>query len=147
MQKQRLKRRAEASTPAEEGTLRWQFMQYAAYGHTHGEKAAGLDGSQWVKYLKDVEVISRKFTTTEADLAFKRHLIRGDRRLPFTAFRTALAEIATKLYPKLDEAASFAALEDRVLGYGGPKPRGTKADDVRLSKTTIGHTKRGKHPR
>jgi len=135
------RRMEESKADVEEGSLQWQFRQYAQLGRTHADGADELDNSQWVKYLKDTGVIGKKFTTTDADLAFTRHVMHGARRIGFAEFQEALQEAAVKLFPKLDEGAAFSALEDKVLRAGGPKLTGTKADDVRLNKTEIGHVR------
>lgn len=121
------------TTTIEEGTLQALFRDFVRHGRTHGDDAIEMDGSQYVKCLRDTGVIGAKFSATDADLAFAKHVAHGARRIDFEAFTNSLFDAAVRIHPSMSEAAAYTALTDEMLKHNAPVLRATEAEDVSLS--------------
>jgi len=86
-----------------------------------------MDNKSMVKMFKDVGIIDKRFTTTDADLIFSKVCPKGQRRITVNDFKRALSLIADKKGVGSDE------IEDIVAGSHGPVLHATKADDVKFA--------------
>ena len=114
--------------PHEDG-LESAFVKFCTYGgaRERGSARHHMDGAHWAKFCKDVKLIDRrKFTTTDADLAFAAVKKRGERKINFREFEQALGIVAKKLYPKATPAHALSSVVDTIIASRGPKSHCTK---------------------
>ncbi|EDQ91845.1 uncharacterized protein MONBRDRAFT_3203, partial [Monosiga brevicollis MX1] len=81
-----------------------------------------LDSAKFTKLCKETKLISKSLTTTDADLIFTRVKAKGQRKIGFAEFRSALEEVAKKT------GQDVSAVEAKVTRAGGPQSSGTQAD-------------------
>merc|ERR1712232_1070879 len=106
---------------------------FVSYAGPH----ADMDGKTFVKLCKDCKLLnilgsSKKFTQTDADLAFAKVVAKGQRRICFQQFEALLAAVADARGMTHDEVQA-------LVGHSsGPVLLGTKTDAVRFhdDKTT-----------
>eukprot|EP00933_Yihiella_yeosuensis_P037757 TRINITY_DN31751_c0_g1_i1.p1 TRINITY_DN31751_c0_g1~~TRINITY_DN31751_c0_g1_i1.p1 ORF type:complete len:398 (+),score=71.08 TRINITY_DN31751_c0_g1_i1:95-1288(+) len=96
------------------------FQSYCASGSSE------IDGRSFSKLCKDVGLIDRKFSGTDADLVFTKAAQKGQRRLSFADFEVALVLLAERSGRKEQEVFEI------VRDAGGPSLKGTKAEAVRF---------------
>jgi hypothetical protein len=91
-----------------------------------------MDGKSFAKLTKDCNLLDKKLTATDVDLAFAKIKDKTARKINFDQFKKGLAEFATK------KGVTVADVEAAILQAGGPKFTGTKADFVKFhdDKTT-----------
>ena len=91
-----------------------------------------MDGKSFAKLTKDCNLLDKKLTATDVDLAFAKIKDKTARKITFDQFKKGLAEFATK------KGVTVADVEAQILQAGGPKFTGTKADFVKFhdDKTT-----------
>lgn len=85
-----------------------------------------MDGKSFVKLCKDTGLLDKKFTTTDADLAFAKVCEKGARRIFFEHFERAMEIVAVK------KGTTASAVMEKVASGGGPVLTGTTADAVRF---------------
>merc|ERR1719221_2448502 len=85
-----------------------------------------MDQKSFVKLCKDVKLVDKGFTTTDADLIFAKVVTKGQRRIDFGQFSAALDQVAAK------KGISAEATRDAVCRAGGPTLNGTVADHVKF---------------
>jgi len=107
-----------------EKDLKRTFGEFASYGTRTA--ATDMDGSKFFKLLKDSRLLSRNFTSTEADIIFSKVKAKGSRRINFGQFVTALAAAAEARNIPLAEAVK------KVISSGGPATTGTRANYVKF---------------
>ena len=85
------------------------FHYYANYGRTASMRVETIDNGMFAKFLRDCPgMIGADFEMTRADLCFIRCRPKGERRLPFRAFRKCLRLCAVeKMQHKLDSDAAY----------------------------------------
>merc|ERR1711953_1251866 len=86
----------------------------------------GMDGKSFVKLCKDCDLIDKSFTVTDADLAFTKVVVKGQRRIAFSQFENLLQLIADK------KGIDCEQLQANVAQSEGPLMNGTRADIVRF---------------
>jgi len=84
------------------------------------------DGREFAKLCKDTNLYDKKFTATDADLVFSKVVPRGQRRMDYTMFQDAVAQIAKK------KGTTTAMVQEQIMAAGGPSFQGTQADSVRF---------------
>jgi len=85
-----------------------------------------MDGKTFVKLCKDCKLLNKKFTQTDADLAFAKVVAKGQRRICFQQFEALLAAVADARGMTHDEVQA-------LVGHSsGPVLLGTKTDAVRF---------------
>ncbi|CAK0864434.1 unnamed protein product [Prorocentrum cordatum] len=85
-----------------------------------------MDQKSFVKLCKDVKLVDKSFTTTDADLIFTKVVTKGQRRIDFGHFSAALDQVAAK------KGTSAEAIRDAICSAGGPTLNGTVADHVKF---------------
>ena len=85
------------------------FHYYANYGRTASMRVETIDNGMFAKFMRDCPgMIGADFEMTRADLCFIRCRPKGERRLPFRAFRKCLRLCAVeKMQNKLDSDAAY----------------------------------------
>lgn len=103
----------------EHANLEAVFRNFAGGSHE-------MDGRQFAKLTKDANLVDKKFTSTDVDLIFAKVKDKSARKISFSQFESALAQIATKKGVSKDNVA------ESLLKCGGPVLHGTKADFVKF---------------
>jgi hypothetical protein len=85
-----------------------------------------MDGKTFVKLCKDCKLLNKKFTQTDADLAFAKVVAKGQRRICFEQFEALLAVVADARGTTPDEVHAL------VGQSSGPVLLGTRMDAVRF---------------
>ena len=86
-----------------------------------------MDGKSFVKLLRDSKLLDHKsFTSVDADLTFATVKPRGDRRIDFAQFTTALTLCARK------KGCSVESVAEQVQIVAGPVFHGTEAEATRF---------------
>ena len=89
--------------------------------------APDMEGKSFTKLLKDIGAIDgKKVTPTDSDLIFAKAVTKGQRRLNFAQFETALQYVADK------KGVDVVGIRDLVENSGGPKLAGTTPEAVRF---------------
>eukprot|EP00928_Gymnodinium_smaydae_P063481 TRINITY_DN4703_c0_g2_i2.p1 TRINITY_DN4703_c0_g2~~TRINITY_DN4703_c0_g2_i2.p1 ORF type:complete len:413 (-),score=101.92 TRINITY_DN4703_c0_g2_i2:42-1241(-) len=99
------------------GSLQDAFDKYCAGHHD-------MDGKSFAKLCKDVGLLDKKFTATDADLVFAKVVPKGARRIDIAQFRQGLKLVAEK--------KGVPDVEAAVAKCTGPVLHGTEADAVRF---------------
>jgi len=87
---------------------------------------ADMDNKQFIKFCKDTHLVDKKLTSTDVDLIFTKVVSKGQRRIGFEQFSSALQLIAEK------KGATPEKIYQTVLGAGGPVLHGTVAESVKF---------------
>merc|ERR1711957_740677 len=85
-----------------------------------------MDGRAFQKLCRDCALVDRKFTSTDADLLFKKVVQKGQRRLSLKEFEQALYYMANK------KGLIAQTLRGTIAASGGPVFKGTITDAVRF---------------
>eukprot|EP01062_Namystynia_karyoxenos_P027180 TRINITY_DN20943_c0_g1_i1.p1 TRINITY_DN20943_c0_g1~~TRINITY_DN20943_c0_g1_i1.p1 ORF type:complete len:477 (+),score=107.35 TRINITY_DN20943_c0_g1_i1:90-1433(+) len=102
------------------------FASFCAFG-SGAHPRPELDNAKFAKLCRDTGLLDRRFTPTEADLAFSKVKPRGARVIDFHCFKQALLpEIAQRKGVAVSEVMS------RICGGRGPSSSGTVAESVQL---------------
>jgi hypothetical protein len=102
------------------------FEGFCSFGAGKGATAE-MDNAKFAKFCRDTKMLDKKFTATDADLAFSKAKPAGQRKLTFAVFRDkALPLIAAKKGCSVEEVIAQAC------GGGGPSSSGTKAEAVKF---------------
>jgi hypothetical protein len=80
-----------------------------------------MDGRAWKKLVVDCGLIGKGYTQVDIDLTFARVKDKAAKKITFTEFLNAIAEIATKQKSTKDDVAA------KIVAAGGPKSSGTVA--------------------
>lgn len=84
-----------------------------------------MDNREFAKLCKDCKLLNKKVTTTDVDITFAKVKTKGSRKITYDQFIAALDCLAAK------EKVSPSEYTQKVLSAGGPKFKGTVADDVK----------------
>lgn len=84
-----------------------------------------MDNREFAKLCKDCKLLNKKITTTDVDITFAKVKTKGARKINYNQFIEAQNCLADK------EKIPHADYHHKVLGSGGPKFKGTTADDVK----------------
>lgn len=97
------------------GTIKEIFASFA--------KGKEMDGKSFNKFAKDTKCIDKKCSATDIDLIFAK-VKNGPaaRKIVYAEFTAALELVAAK------KGIAMGALEEKILGAGGPVFAGTKAE-------------------
>jgi hypothetical protein len=96
---------------------------FTSYAGVNGD----MDGKTFVKLCKDCRLFNRKFTQTDADLAFAKIVTKGQRRISMQQFEALLAKVAGM------NGMDYDIVCARVGGHAsGPVLLGTKTEAVRF---------------
>merc|ERR1712032_720343 len=92
----------------------------------------GMDCKSFSKLCADGALLDRKFTATDADIAFAKVVSKGQRRVALPQFEELLQQIAVKKGMDKSQVLSLVACVE------GPVLHATRADNVRFhdDKTT-----------
>ncbi|CAK0864433.1 unnamed protein product [Prorocentrum cordatum] len=85
-----------------------------------------MDGKTFIKLCKDCKLVDKKLTATDVDLIFAKVAPKGQRRISFEQFGTALEHLATK------KGTSPEDVKSSITQSSGPTLSGTQADAVRF---------------
>jgi hypothetical protein len=96
------------------------FLSFCGLGKTD------MDGKGFAKLAKDCHLLDRKCTATDIDLIFAKVVVKGQRRIGFQQFETALSHIAQKKGANVDSVV--LAVENAT----GPVMNATQADAVKF---------------
>ncbi|KAG2431356.1 hypothetical protein HYH02_013345 [Chlamydomonas schloesseri] len=107
-----------------ENDLKALFRDFASFGTR--QQVEEMDSAHFAKLFRDCGLLGPDLTLTDIDLAFTAAKGKGERKLSFDAFLTALATCAER------KGCGLEGLVRSILGSEGPLARATKADAVRL---------------
>ncbi|KAG2423510.1 hypothetical protein HXX76_015258 [Chlamydomonas incerta] len=107
-----------------ENDLKAVFIDFASFGTR--QQVDDMDSAHFAKLFRDCGLLGPDLTLTDIDLAFTAAKGKGERKLSFDAFLTALAACAER------KGTGLEGLVRAILGAEGPLARATKADAVRL---------------
>lgn len=116
--------------PGDDDGLEGVFYGYCGPGH------ADMDGKSFVKILKDCKLLNATLTELTSDMIYNDTKVKakGERRINFGSFETALELVAQKRGSKLEEVRNALVLSI------GPILQGTKAVYVRFHDDKATHT-------
>jgi len=78
-----------------------------------------MNGTKFLKFCKDSKLINKTLTTTDVDLVFTKVVPKGEKKMTFELFVTALPHLAAKHFPKDPEADE--KLMNLILEHGSAK--------------------------
>jgi len=105
---------------AEDRSVMDAFIAYCGEGHTD------MDGKTFAKLCKDCGLVDKKMTATDVDLIFAKVVAKGQRRIAYPQFDSALSMCAQK------KGVSAEEVKTKVGSMHGPVLHATKADAVRF---------------
>mmetsp|Transcript_5622 Transcript_5622/g.14251 ORF Transcript_5622/g.14251 Transcript_5622/m.14251 type:complete len:792 (+) Transcript_5622:219-2594(+) len=108
------------------GNIQGLITVFNAFCFFGGGSAGAMDNSKFAKCCTDSGLISKKFTSTDADIIFSKAKAKGERKLSYDGFLWCLDLIAESKGMSYDECAGI------VVNCGGPACSGTKAQAVRF---------------
>ena len=111
-------RKRSSATPPDVPGLKSVFNAFCTFG---GGAPGAMDNVKFVKCCKDSRLITRKFSTTDADLVFTKTKARGERRLSYPEFRWACSLIAESI------GTTYERVTDAMV-RAGPTSSGTHAE-------------------
>lgn len=124
---------AATDTSSEAGSLHALFDRYCALGAREAG-AKSIDGPRFAKLCKDGGLVGTKLTPTDVDILFSRAVTKGQRRLDYPQFVSALGLVAEKM--KLTNEQ----IETKLCSLAGPQLAGTAAEEsgvvARMTDTT-----------
>ncbi|KAI8475638.1 MAG: p25-alpha-domain-containing protein [Monoraphidium minutum] len=106
-----------------EGELKAAFYAFASFGS--GTKLVEMDGKGLIKLVKDCKLMSKALTATDVDLIFAKVKTKGERKIPFDQFVSAIDAFAAK------KGCAYEDVVRAVVTAGGPIDGGTKAEAVK----------------
>jgi len=102
------------------------FISFCSFGKGNASKL--MSGNLFTKTLRDSNVFKQtKLRSFDADLTFAKIVAKGKKKIGYSKFVKALAEMAKR------GKTTKEALVSLIIAKGGPTARGTKADNVRLA--------------
>eukprot|EP00877_Chromochloris_zofingiensis_P014320 jgi/Chrzof1/9141/Cz03g37130.t1 len=107
-----------------EEDLKTTFNSFASFGGR--EAVHEMDGARFLKLCRDCQLTDKQLSTTDVDLVFAKVKSKGQRRISFKQFLTALAMISDKKGVNLEDTVND------ILAAGGPVANATRVDSVRL---------------
>jgi len=116
-----------------ESAILERYMQFCQYGNK--ANTGQMDNKTFSKLVKDVHLINKTFTATDADLIFTRAKPKGGRKLEYGDFLKSLVFVSEKAFPALYKTSPQQALHkvyETIAASSGPHSTATKADFVKF---------------
>lgn len=119
--------------PATVEDLQRVFKAFAMFGTgamvaspADSRQKVEMDGSHFAKLCRECGLVGGKLTTTAVDIAFSKAKNKGERKIAFKQFETALRLLAE------DKGVPLEAIRDTVAASAGPVRNATQAGTCRL---------------
>ncbi|MDB0053409.1 EF-hand domain-containing protein [bacterium] len=106
------------------------FIQHASYGKGKNHAAEEMDGAAFAKLVAAAGLLDSKLTNITVDLVFTKSKFKGKRRLTYSNFLDALAQIASHKGFEYDQLVSI------VMESGPPKRSEMPTGKMHLRKTS-----------
>ena len=109
----RFRSSAEPDAGVEEGgPLHSLYIDFCSFGSSL--VADELDGAKFAKFCRDSKLITKKFTSTDVDIIFAKSKTKGQRKITYAQFVSALTLCAES------KGMELGVLVEKVLEVGGP---------------------------
>eukprot|EP00041_Stephanoeca_diplocostata_P031066 m.958107 g.958107 ORF g.958107 m.958107 type:complete len:358 (-) comp23878_c0_seq7:554-1627(-) len=99
---------------------------FCLFAGVQGTETGLMDGRQFVKLLRDTNLVTKKFTATDVDIIFAKAKEKGMRKITYDQFCDALRMVAEK------KKMTFESLVLKLVTAEGPVLKGTSAQKVAL---------------
>ena len=109
----RFRSSAEPDAGVEEGgPLHSLYIDFCSFGSSL--VADEMDGAKFAKFCRDSKLITKKFTSTDVDIIFAKSKTKGQRKITYAQFVSALTLCAES------KGMELGVLVEKVLEVGGP---------------------------
>jgi len=103
------------------------FEAFANFGgsRTNLSSATTMDNAHFAKLCRESKILDKNVTTVDVDIFFKKVLTKGERKINFAEFTTAIEHLAKKKYP--NDPNAFQKLASQISS-ASPVASGTKPE-------------------
>lgn len=99
------------------------YTKYVEFGSTATAQKKGLTSANFMKMMKDAELVSGKLTRTDVDLIFTKAKEKGTTTITFSQFQSAVKAAAKIKYGDESEG-NVKKITDALTSISGPSTKG-----------------------